>query len=149
MYVYRITLTKYANSLYASGYAARWNSKGTRLIYTAQSRALACLENLVHRGGRGVNAVFSTMKIEIPDNTSIKKIRLSELPESWPLTSSQSYQPTRMIGDQWIQASTSCILKVPSALIKEEYNYLLNPAHPDFTKIKVVSVTSFSFDERL
>jgi len=149
MYAYRITLTKYANNLYASGYEARWNSKGTRLIYTAQSRALACLENLVHRGGHGINTAFSTMKIEIPDNISIEKIRVLELPESWHLTSSQSYQTSRMIGDQWIQASTSCILKVPSALITEECNYLLNPAHPDFTKVKVLSVTPFSFDERL
>ena len=67
MLVFRIALTKYAKILVASGRAARWNSNDVKVIYTANSRALACLENVVHRSKLGLSANFSLMQIGIPD----------------------------------------------------------------------------------
>ena len=79
MNVYRITQIQFSNSLTASGLAARWNYGGSFVIYTAESRSLACLENLVHRSGEGRNDLFKIMVIEIPDKLSVEKIELASL----------------------------------------------------------------------
>lgn len=147
MRVYRITLEPFSHRLYASGQRARWNSKGTFVIYTASNRSLACLENVVHRGGEGLNAVFRTMIIEIPNNLDIEVIEQDSLPVGWQDFTMQNW--SRRIGDEWVRAETSPILKVPSAIIPMEHNYLINPNHPDFKFIKLISTEKFVFDSRL
>lgn len=147
MRVYRITLEPFSHRLCASGQRARWNSKGTFVIYTASNRSLACLENVVHRGGEGLNAVFRTMIIEIPNNLDIEVIEQDSLPVGWQDFTMQNW--SRRIGDEWVRAETSPILKVPSAIIPMEHNYLINPNHPDFKFIKLISTEKFVFDSRL
>ena len=83
MQVYRITLAKWSTELVASGNPARWNSKGKFVIYTAATRALACLENVVHRSGEGLDSGFNVMVISIPPKIIIKEIALTELPDDW------------------------------------------------------------------
>ncbi|MEQ8531282.1 MAG: RES family NAD+ phosphorylase [Imperialibacter sp.] len=147
MRVFRITLAKFSTSLYASGFAARWNSKGTFVIYSAESRSLACLENLVHRSGEGLDAGFRVMNIDIPDDLAIDRVVLNDLPVNWKEFSQQV--STRIIGDKWVTNGKAAVLKVPSALILQEFNYILNPSHKEFTRIKLISSDEFSFDRRL
>lgn len=147
MIVYRITLAKWAGTLTASGRAARWNSHGNFLVYTAGTRSLACLENVVHRVSIGPDEQFKVTLIKIPDSLTIDDIRIGDLPSDWKEYT--SYSACQELGDQWIKNATNAVLRVPSAIINEEYNYLLNPLHADFSKIKVDSLESFSFDDRL
>ena len=82
MLVYRIALERFAN-LQASGIESRWNSSGNKVIYAASSRALACLENVVHRSGEGLHELFKTLVIEIPSAERIEKIDVRDLPKHW------------------------------------------------------------------
>src|SRR3954466_11561885 len=100
MNVFRITLQKYSHSLIASGNPARWNSKDVKMIYTASSRALACLENLVHRSGLGLNGLFQTMVIDIPGGVAITPLDPAKLVSNWQLFA--HYPQTQAIGDAWI-----------------------------------------------
>lgn len=147
MYVYRITLEKYSGSLITSGNAARWNSKDVKMLYTASTRALACLENVVHRNAIGLQANFRTMVIEVPDDLQIIIMRKEELLTDWYLF--ENYPYTQALGDAWISKGETAILGVPSAIIAEECNYLLNPAQIDFKKIKLLNVEPFEFDSRI
>lgn len=147
MLVFRIALTKYGKSLVASGRAARWNSNDVKMIYTANSRALACLENVVHRSKLGLSASFSVMEISIPDSLTITTVNLKDLPLDWDQF--EHMHLMQKIGDKWIEECKTAVLKVPSSIIHEEFNYLLNPNHPDFKKIKLAIVKPFLFDDRI
>ncbi|MDB5007429.1 MAG: hypothetical protein JWP45_1822 [Mucilaginibacter sp.] len=147
MLVYRITLAKYAGKLIASGRAARWNPNDLGVIYTASSRSLACLENAVHRSQTGLNQLFSVMTIEFPDHIKIITVSPSDLPLSWA-EYNQMYI-TQQIGERWIKENQSAILQIPSSIIEEETNYLLNPAHEDFKNIRIINNRPFLFDQRI
>ncbi len=147
MKVYRITLAKFSTDLKASGRAARWSSNDIQMIYTAASRSLACLENVVHRNQLGLSALFRIMIIEIPDTMKIKTIDTGLLHNDW-----KDYDKvilTQKIGDGWISDKETAVLKVPSSIIDMEYNYLINPLHPDFKRIKLLQTEPFIFDERI
>lgn len=147
MLVYRITLEKWAGILTGSGFSARWNSKGLFVIYTASTRALACLENLVHRSGEGLNHSFCVTEIFIPDDCSSLSVDEYDLPDQWHRRS--NYPICQQIGDQWLEEQASLLCLVPSSIIKEEKNILINPEHPEFHRVEVNSVTPFRFDSRL
>ncbi len=147
MEVYRITLAKWAESLVASGRAARWNSADRFVIYAASSRALACLENVVHRTGRGLQADFRAICINIPDTLPITTIEVETLPKNW--ADFEQYGRCQQLGDAWLNARQTAILRVPSAIVPAEFNYLLNPQHPDFLQISIERVEPFRFDSRI
>lgn len=147
MITYRITLAKWAGHLTASGRAARWNSNGHFMLYTAGTRALACLENMVHRRSIGQDEFFRVTLIDIPDDLRIKKITKRNLPADWE--EYIKYVTCQAIGDAWLTTGETAVLQVPSAIITEEYNYLINPQHPDFSRIKAHRTEKFTFDERL
>lgn len=147
MQVFRIGLAKYTNSLNASGRAARWNPNDIEMIYTAGSRSLACLENIVHRNQIGLNQSFKVMTIEIPDDLLVLTIQQKKLQKGW----TEFYQMpiTQKMGEDWINEAKSAVLSVPSAIINAEYNYLINPKHPDFKSIKLLKSEIFVFDKRI
>jgi RES domain-containing protein len=147
MLVYRIALAKYSGKLIASGRAARWNPNDVEMIYTASSRSLACLENVVHRNQIGLTMAFNIMTIKLPDNISISHIKITDLPPDWQDFNQMSL--TQHIGEKWIMEKKSAILAVPSSIIDEEINYLINPGHDDFKKIKLVKTMPFAFDQRI
>ncbi|PWK71429.1 RES domain-containing protein [Mucilaginibacter oryzae] len=147
MLVYRIALAKYANKLVASGRAARWNPNDVDMIYTASSRSLACLENVVHRNQLGLNLAFNVMTIEVPDNLKITTINLNTLKPDWSNFNQMRF--TQTIGENWIKEQKTAILAVPSSIIEEEFNYLLNPKHQDFGAIKLIRSVPFVFDQRI
>jgi RES domain-containing protein len=147
MLVYRIALAKYATALKASGRAARWNPNEVEMIYTASSRSLACLENVVHRNKAGLNDNFKVMIIDAPDNLAIAQIYLNDLPADWRAFNHMPY--TQTLGAQWIKENKTAILQVPSSIIDGETNYLLNPNHTDFGLVKLLRVEDFVFDVRI
>jgi RES domain-containing protein len=146
MIVFRITTTQWSNSLNGSGYPARWNSRGNMLIYTAESRSLACLENIVHRSGEGNNALYKVMLIELPATLTIETLDVASLSDDWHTT--DNYRYCQEIGNKWLNDQRFAVLKVPSVIIKKENNYLINPHHPDFKKIKLLGNEDFDFDKR-
>lgn len=146
MNIYRITTPNYTK-LTASGRAARWNKNGEFVIYAASSIALACLENIVHRNKKGLLGDFRILTIEIPKKVSAKKVELHDLPEGW--SDKNNFEICQEITTSWLENLESCILIVPSVIISLEKNYLINPQHPDFKYIKLLSVEEFTFDNRI
>jgi RES domain-containing protein len=146
MEVFRISHEKWAGVLQGSGRAARWNSNGMFITYSASTRALACLEMLVHLCGEQIKTPFKLSVIYIPDEVAIENFS-GFYNKDW--AEIENYHQCQLIGDEWIRSARTCILRVPSAIIKNEYNYLINPQHPDFMKIKVISLEDFEFDMRL
>ena len=120
--------------------------RGDLVIYTAESRSLACLENLVHRSGEGANNLYKVMIIEIPEAVAMDTIALSFLKKDWHTIDNYVY--CQSLGSRWLTEAKSAILKVPSVVIKKEHNYLINPNHPDFKKIKLLGSEDFDFDRR-
>ena len=148
MIVYRITDCKYINDLSGRGaalYGARWNSKDTYIVYTAQSGALALLEAVVHIGKVPANG-YCMATIEIPDS-GIESFPLEKLPEDWATNPPPNY--LKVIGDHFIRSNKYVALEIPSALMMEEHNYLLNPRHRDFNKVKIISQRPIRVDDRL
>lgn len=126
----------------------RWNSLHTRLVYTADSRALATLEVAVHLDmTEDLPNDRYLVEINIPDTLKIMELHPSKLPKGWdakpPNTLSQE------IGDAFVIAMKAAVLKVPSSIIPQEFNYLINPMHPDAKKIKVISKKKFHIDKRM
>ena len=121
------------------------------MIYTAGSASLSCLEVLAHKSGAALNSgKFSMAVIEMDADIFIEEINLNKLQTlnaDWFKV--LHYPITQKIGNQWLLENETAILKVPSAIVDREYNYLLNPKHADFLKIKILDVTPFNFDNRL
>ena len=153
MRVFRIERGKYLKTtLTGTGTALtsgfRWNSLHTRMVYSAESRALATLEVAVHLDiTEDMPSDRYLVEIEIPDNLKIIEIPISKLPKGWD--SKPPLLNTQQIGDDFIYKMKAAVLKVPSSIIHQEYNYLINPLHPDSKKIKVVSKKRFQFDKRI
>jgi RES domain-containing protein len=145
--IYRITRAVYADRLVASGGVGRWNARGRFVIYTAGSRALACLENVVHRSGEGLQELFRVMVINVPDNVPIETILPDELPTDW--VDYQSFDVCQQFGERWLTEARTAVLRVPSVIVPQEWNYLLNPAHPGFAHIRLVRTEPFVFDARI
>ena len=150
MKVYRIAQKAFIQDLSGEGarlYGGRWNHRGIPLLYTAESRSLATLEILVHSTKISSVSNLAILTLEIPDTIKIDDIqKLTKLPENWQKYT--SHPELQDLVSNWIN-SGGFILKVPSAIIKEESNYLINPLHKSMKELKVVSTENFILDERL
>lgn len=126
----------------------RWNSRGTRIVYTSGSLALAHLEYLVradiHYPPRDVVSISAT----IPDDVAIESVQLRRLPDSWRHFEPQ-VEALCSIGDRWVASGTTAVLKVPSAIVPSEHNYLLNPEHHDFVRVAIDKEMDVALDVRL
>lgn len=150
MKVYRLSRKKYAEMLSGKGAALsanRWNSKGVEMIYTAESRALAMAEVIVHLSLDLLPRDFVLLEITIPDAISLKILRTKTLSENW--SRFPYHHTTQLIGDNFIKENKYAVLKVPSAVVKGDFNFLINPFHPEFETIKITSKQPFLFDQRL
>ncbi len=148
MLLYRLTRCGYANDLSGTGarlYGGRWNSEGRSAIYLASSRSLAVLEALVHLPSTNMPDEFCMVTIEAPDD--LAEIDEKLLPQGWQ--DSSDLDILQQIGNKFLFEKKNLLLKVPSAIVNEEYNYLLNPAHTTAQKIKLKSIKPFNFDNRL
>lgn len=144
---FRIVSPRYAaTALSGEGariYGGRWNEPGWRCVYAAESRALAVLELLVHLTGRSRGLAYRLLTLEIPDGSVS---RLESLPEGWNGTPPGSL--SQRLGTEWLRRGKTAALRVPSVLIPEESNLLLNPETEDFSKIRVVAERDFQLDLR-
>lgn len=150
MEVFRLSREKFAANLSGKGAAikgARWNSAGVELIYTAANRSLAMAEVAVHFTLATLPDDYVMVSIFIPDTVSIKKTRLSDLPADWDVFPHPA--STQIVGDQFVADNDYCVLQVPSAVTKGDYNYLINPNHAEFKKIRINETEKFPFDKRI
>lgn len=146
MKVFKICRKAHAN-LSASGIENRWNRKGQYVIYAAESRSLATLEMVAHRSGIMPQTPYQTIVIDI-DDEEIKQVLISDLPGKW--NKLDAYPDLQKVGSDWYEEKETLILKVPSAIITEEYNYVINTEHPLFeSKITIVSQEDFYWDKRI
>jgi RES domain-containing protein len=150
MIVYRICNTRYANDINGIGsklYGGRWNNVGNAVVYSSSTRALAALEVLVHLPPKNVKLMdFSLVAIEVPEN-NVDEISYAKIKDE--LIRNGLNSNFKLIGDNWLKKNTTLLLKVPSVVIPEEFNYLINPLHKDFHKVKIKETKLFRFDERL
>ncbi|MBO9594778.1 MAG: RES family NAD+ phosphorylase [Niabella sp.] len=148
MKVYRISKCAYIDDLSGTGAArfpGRWHSRGTYVLYTAASPSLALLESVVHLT-TVVKLDLCILGLEIPE-WSVQELSPALLPEEW--FHNPAPDQLKHIGDRFVQEGAFLALKVPSAVMQEEYNYLLNPAHPDFEHVKVIYSRHMPMDKRL
>lgn len=129
----------------ASKYGGRWNSKGIRMVYASETRALAALEVLVHID-RDIPVAWVVLRCGIPDKL-IEVLPPSALPDGW--RDEPPSAASRRVGDRWAREGRSAVLRVPSTVVPMEHNYLLNPAHRDMRRIVVGRPEPFAFDPRL
>jgi RES domain-containing protein len=149
MIVYRIGRTKYANDLTGEGSrlnGGRWNHKLTACVYTSESRALALLEYTVNVNIDAIPRALSFAAVEIPDD-NILQLNIANLPGDW--SAAPAPASTKHFGTALLKQAGYAVIKVPSAVIPDEYNYLLNPLSKESTKFKVVEVRDFVYDIRI
>lgn len=124
-----------------------WNLRGVSVIYTAETLALAALECLVHFSAQTLPTDYVSFKVSVPAGVFIEAIDPASLPADWaaedpPVT-------TQELGTAWFREQSSLLLKVPSAIIPLEFDYLINPQHPEFSRLRIGPPVPFSFDPRL
>lgn len=150
MKVFRLCRSKFASDLSGKGAeiaGGRWNSKGTAMLYTSQSVALCTVEIAVHTPLGNIPTDYTLVTLEIPDDLPLEELTSGDLPVDWKaLPHSHS---TQLIGDGFVSAGKNAILKVPSAVIPGEYNFLVNPSHPESNRIQVITTEPYEFDSRL
>jgi RES domain-containing protein len=151
MRVWRICREPYVDAaldgiggMYTSG---RWHSKGNPIVYTASSAALAALAVLVHVDPLTAPADLRLLAIELPDDLSTEVLEPITLPEGWHSVPAPAALQT--LGSSWLMSGRTAALNVPSAVIKVERNFLLNPRHPEVQRVRILSDEAFSFDTRL
>ena len=150
MIVYRLSKGNFKYDLSGKGAelaGGRWNNKGIAMLYTSASRALCAMEVLVHVPISLLPNDYHMVSIEVPDDAPSGEVFLDDLPPQWQSLPHGS--ATQKIGDLFVHERKLLLLKVPSAVVKGDFNYLINPQHPDFYKVKVTETELFEFDSRL
>jgi RES domain-containing protein len=150
MIVYRLGKEKHKNDLSGKGAekaGARWNSKGQAVVYTSESRALCTTEIAVRTPLGNLPEDFYLTTIEIPDGFEILELKAAALPPDWKTIPHPN--STQLIGDKFITEGKYPVMKVPSAVVQGDYNFLINPAHKLAAKIKIIKTEPFEFDKRL
>lgn len=149
MLVYNIRKAAYAGALTASGVANRWNKNNEYVIYAGSSISLSTLELVAHRAAIQIESDYKLLTILLDINDDdIQQIHLKDLPENW--RSVLAYPLLQRMGSTWYKTQESLVLKVPSAIVPSENNYLIHTQHPDFKKkVRTHSVENFLWDERL
>ena len=147
MTVYRFVSPIYRNDISGDGArkkGGRWNSPGFPVVYTSTAISLSLLELLIYNSSYEVIRVNMLMQITVPENL-MQSLSVNALKQTWQ----KDIDYSRFIGNEFLKTKKSLLLKVPSAIIPEETNVLINPAHPDFKKVKIIKASPFQFDTRL
>lgn len=125
----------------------RWNHRDAAVVYTSGTLALAALEVFVHLTTRDVKFSLFSVPVEIPDSVALEAVSQKDLPSDW--REEPPPDSTKDIGTDWYQRGKTAVLKVPSVIIPEEINYIINPAHKDFKHIKIGKPQPFYLDPRM
>jgi RES domain-containing protein len=151
MQLFRLCSRRYQatafSGLGASLAGGRWNYRGESVVYLGGTLALAALECLVHFSHQTLPDDYVCLTVTVPKGVKTETIDPALLPADWweedpPVT-------TQALGSAWVQRNASLLLRVPSAIIPSEFNYLLNPQHRDFGKLRIALPEKFRFDPRL
>jgi RES domain-containing protein len=147
--IWRITTVRRVRAAFSGEgarlYGGRWNPKGVLLVYAAESRALAMLEMLVQ--DEPLRARYVIIPATIPDGMAIERVDPAKLPSDW--RTPERLDHTRAIGAAWAASKRTVALAVPSAVLPEETNYVLNPLHPEFNRVRVGKPKALITDVRL
>lgn len=148
MIIYRLSIEQYKDDISGTGaklYGGRWNATGIPVLYTTENISLAVLEIIVRTNINLIPLHYYLLKIEVPDNVDITTINKNKLKKEWKADIGY----TKWIGTEFLKAKKSLVLKIPSAIVDEEHNFIINTEHNEFKKIKILSTKKFSFDKRL
>jgi RES domain-containing protein len=148
MIVYRLATAQYKDDLSGTGaklFGGRWNSAGIPVLYSTENISLAVLEILVRADKHTVPGSYHLIKINIPGTATATPITIEKLKKSWR----DDIGYTQWMGDEFLKSNEGLLLKVPSAIVDQENNYLLNTNHKDFQKVKIQQTSPFNFDKRL
>ena len=147
--VWRLTTARFAESALSGDgarlYGGRWNRKGIPLVYTAATQSLAMLEMLVQ--DEPLRARYVMIEVRLPKALTIGRIKIEDLPPDWRDIAARG--KLQAMGTDWARKRGSAVLAVSSVVIPAETNYLLNPLHPDFRRIKIGKPQRFETDLRL
>lgn len=150
MQFFRIAKTRSIRDLSGTGarlYGGRWNRKDIPVVYASENRSLATLEFLVHVPLSLLPNNLSIACLDIPDDIVVEQISIADLPKNW-----RDYPaPPELadLGSEWAIAVRSLLLRVPSVVVLDEFNTLINPKHPDMNRVVISSVERYIFDRRL
>lgn len=152
--IWRICQDKHKHTAFdgvgASLFGGRWNSQGLKMVYSSECLSLAALEVFVHLELADQTKPFVCIGVEITDDIAVETMDLDEIIELSP--NGRAYPAPSVLaeyGDRWLSEKRTAVLIVPSAVVPQEHNYLLNPEHPDFAKIVITTPEPFSFDSRM
>ena len=149
--VYRVLRKKFARTPFdgegAYRYGGRWSSAGVRLSYTSEHQSLALLEYFVHLDKDDPPSDLVLAVAELPNDLGRERIDVADLPKDWRAPAAP---PALVrIGDEFAQRGERCLLLVPSVLAPSEYNWLINPAHPEFRRIVLREPEPLAYDPRM
>jgi RES domain-containing protein len=150
MHLFRIARLTYLADLSGTGarmFGGRWNSEGTSMLYTSSSLSLALLETLAHSNLDSIPGEFGHIMLEVPDSASQTLLPINDLPIDWRMFPAPIELQER--GDRWIASGASLLLRVPSVILEVEFNWLVNPLHPEFSTIKMVRQDKLELDQRI
>lgn len=150
MKLFRITKQKYAKDISGKGaklFGGRWNPIGVSALYCSETRALAVLELLVHTKNEILPKNLRIITIEIPTKFKSRIIQIENLPNNW--NSLQTIEETQIIGKNYFENNNCLGIKVPSAIIEMENNFVLNPSFKNYNLLEIKSIDKFKLDKRL
>ena len=148
MILYRFAHHLFADDLTGTGaklHGGRWNNIGTNVLYTSGTISLSLLEILVNAGSFEALQPFKLIQLTLPDTASKYQITTKNLKKNWQ----QDISYTQWMGTEILQEKKALVIECPSAIIPQESNFLFNPLHKDYAKIRMKEVSDFYFDERL
>ncbi len=125
----------------------RWNRRGTAVVYTSATLSLAILEHFVNLKIAGSPADLAAIPADIPEDVLMTSVDVSRLPRDW--RKYPAPETLAELGTAWVERGESAVLAVPSAVVSEERNYLLNPAHAQFHRIRIGKPVAFRLDSRM
>lgn len=151
MELYRITQQEFAEDLSGNGaklFGGRWNSEGFFALYTSSSRSLALLETLAHTPAKMLEVkVYHLITLAVPDNLVTQKVAVKNLQNGWDAPDTRPF--TKKIGDAFLTEKKYLMMQVPSVMMPEEMNYVINPMHTDMKQVKLVNKRRIDFDKRV
>ena len=149
--LWRLVKARHATSAFdgegARRYGGRWNERGTAIVYLGGTLSLAALETFVHLTAADARIAFAAIEVRVPDDLEIAFLAPDALPENW--REEPPPEQTKALGTEWARRAQTLLLRVPSAIVPNEWNYLLNPAHAAVGRIELRPPTPFGFDERM
>lgn len=128
-------------------YGGRWNHPGRAVVYTCSSRALAALELLTRIRRTDAPPDLVLLTIELPESAGIEQVMPRRLPADWQTVPAP--RACQDLGERWLRKGRDLVLQVPSVLVPEEPDFVINPGHPGFVAVRVVAGRPFRFDHRL